>query len=177
MRIIAGKLGGRQFESPHGHRTHPMSEKGRGALFNVLGDIEGLTVLDAFTGSGALGLEALSRGAKHVTAIDIDRSAISTVVKNADSLGLSSAVKAVRAGAGSWLETQPDAQYDLVLLDPPYDDVQPGLLARLAGRARPGGTVVLSLPPQAGVELGEDFELLRGKNYSDAELVFYRRNS
>jgi 16S rRNA (guanine966-N2)-methyltransferase len=56
MRIISGRLGGRQFEAPKGHKTHPMSEKMRGALFNVLGDISGLNVFDAYGGSGAMGI-------------------------------------------------------------------------------------------------------------------------
>jgi 16S rRNA (guanine(966)-N(2))-methyltransferase RsmD len=75
MRIIAGTLGGRTFESPHGRRTHPMSDKVRGSLFNTLGDIDGLTILDAFAGSGALAFEAISRGAEHVLAIEIDNRA------------------------------------------------------------------------------------------------------
>jgi 16S rRNA (guanine966-N2)-methyltransferase len=77
VRIIAGSLKGRTFSEPHGHRTHPMSEKVRGALFNALGDIEGLTFLDAFAGSGALSFEAASRGAKSVIAIDKDGPAYS----------------------------------------------------------------------------------------------------
>ena len=60
MRVISGKFGGQLFDAPKGHRTHPMSEKVRGALFSVLGDISGLTVLDAFAGSGALSIEAIS---------------------------------------------------------------------------------------------------------------------
>ena len=72
MRIIAGYLGGRQFNSPRSNRTHPMSDKARGGLFNALGDISGLTVLDAFAGSGALSFEAISRGAESVIAVDID---------------------------------------------------------------------------------------------------------
>ena len=67
MRIIAGSLGGRVFKAPSGHRTHPMSEKIRGAIFNALGDISDLTVLDAFTGSGALCFEAVSRGVANAT--------------------------------------------------------------------------------------------------------------
>ena len=68
MRIIAGTLKGQQFQTPHSHKTHPMGDKIRGALFNVLGDIEGLSFLDAFSGSGALAFEAASRGAASVLA-------------------------------------------------------------------------------------------------------------
>ena len=70
MRIISGVLGGRVFKAPNGNKTHPMSEKIRGAMFNSLGDISGLTVLDAFSGSGAVAIEAFSRGAEHVVAVD-----------------------------------------------------------------------------------------------------------
>src|SRR3954464_3149409 len=96
MRIIAGRLGGRQFNSPKGHRTHPMSEKGRGALFNALGDISGLTVLDAFAGSGALSFEAISRRAASVLAIDSDKNAQRAIAENIASLGLSRQVKLIK---------------------------------------------------------------------------------
>ena len=69
MRVIAGRLGGRLFDSPHTRRTHPMSDKARGALFNMLGDIEGMHVLDPFAGTGALSFEAISRGAASALAI------------------------------------------------------------------------------------------------------------
>lgn len=175
MRIIAGSLGGRTFDSPPGHRTHPMSEKARGAIFNALGELDGLTVLDAFTGSGALAFEAISRGAAHVTAIDIDKPSITTVVNSAHALGISNHIKAIRAGASSWLRTQPTARFDIVILDPPYDDLQPKTLHELANRAKSGGLVVLSLPPTTGFELNESFELVQTKDYGDATLAFYRK--
>src|SRR5579883_2683533 len=102
MRIVAGTLGGRQFEAPKGHRTHPMSDKVRGALFNMLGDISGLTVFDAFAGSGALSFEAISRGAKSAVAVDIDKSAHKTILKNAKQLGVPAQLKAIRANASGW---------------------------------------------------------------------------
>jgi len=174
MRVIAGRLGGRQFASPHGHRTHPMSDKGRGALFNTLGDIEGLTVLDAFAGSGALSFEAVSRGAAQATAIERDRSAQLTIAENIKTLGLAGQVKLVKAPANSWLSTTSE-EFDLVLLDPPFEDLQLGLLARLAERTLPGGVAVFSLPPNAEVQLPDQFEHLATKKYGDNQLVFYRR--
>jgi 16S rRNA (guanine966-N2)-methyltransferase len=176
MRIIAGKLGGRQFSSPPGNRTHPMSDKGRGALFNALGDIAGLTVLDAFAGSGALSFEAISRGAAHATAIDKDRHSQQAIAANVKELGLGRQIKLIKASANAWLSTT-DERFDLVLLDPPYDDLQPNLLAKLAERANPGGLVVLSLPPQSKITMIDNFEQLASKTYGDSQLVFYRRIS
>jgi 16S rRNA (guanine966-N2)-methyltransferase len=174
MRIIAGTLGGRQFNSPHGHRTHPMSEKGRGALFNALGDINGLTVIDAFAGSGALSFEAISRGAASALAIDSDRNAQRAIGESITALGLSRQVKLIKATAGAWLSTSDDT-FDLVLLDPPYDKLQPQLLAKLAARAKPGGTVVLSLPPHSSVDVPPELRLINQKDYGDAQLSFYKK--
>ena len=174
MRVIAGHLGGRQFSSPRGHRTHPMSDKGRGALFNALGDISGLSLLDAFAGSGALSFEAISRGAARATAIDIDRNAQKAIADNIKALNLASQVKLVKAVASSWLSTTDDL-FDLVLLDPPFDDLQPNLLTRLAERTKPGGVLVLSLPPKAQISLSDNFHPLATKSYGDNQLVFYRR--
>jgi 16S rRNA (guanine966-N2)-methyltransferase len=174
MRIIAGRLGGRTFQAPTGHKTHPMSDKVRGALFNALGDIEGLSVLDAFAGSGAIGFEAISRGAGHVVAVDSDRQAHRAIKTNIHQLGLSKDVKLVSASVSAWLSTT-DQAFDIVICDPPYDDVKPSLLVRLAERCQPGGIAVFSLPPQTHIKLASNYELLSDKNYGDAELRFYRR--
>jgi 16S rRNA (guanine966-N2)-methyltransferase len=176
MRVIAGKLGGRNFLSPHTHRTRPMSDKVRGALFNSLGDISGLNVLDAFTGSGALAYEAISRGADNVVAIDMDKNAQDAILKNIRSLNLSAHLKLVKANAGSWLKTT-DQLFDIVLCDPPYDDIQPILIIRLAQRLKPNGILVLSLPSNTKLNLGDEFTHLQEKKYGDASLIFYRRNT
>lgn len=176
MRVIAGRLGGRLFDSPGGHRTHPMSDKVRGGLFNVLGDITGLTVLDAFTGSGALSFEAISRGALACVAIDIDKRAITTLVNSLKQFHLEGQIQAIRASAAGYLQTQPQAAYDIVLCDPPYDDLQPALLERLSGRVKPGGIFVLSCPGQMKFRRFEALEPLSQKSYGDAQLLFYRRS-
>ena len=174
MRIIAGRLGGRTFASPRGHRTHPMSDRVRGALFNTLGDITGLSVLDAFAGSGALSFEALSRGAAMATMIEPDKSAQRAIADNIAGLKIAEDTKLIRAKAQSWLATT-DQRFDIVLLDPPYDDVNTALLKNLAARAKPDGTIVYSLPPDSGFQLAEPFELLSRKDYGDATLSFWRR--
>ena len=174
MRIIAGSLGGRNFIAPKGHKTRPMSEKVRGALFNALGDIEGLTVLDAFSGSGAIGFEALSRGAKQVTAIDSDKDAQLSICQNITSLGVGEKMQLISASTNVWLRTSKDV-FDIVICDPPYNNFQTTVLVKLAERTKAHGTLTLSLPPWADVNLGNGFRLLSRKAYGDASLLFYRR--
>lgn len=174
MRIIAGYLGGRVFDAPSGHRTKPMSSKMVGAIFNALGDVEGLTVLDPFAGSGALSFEAVSRGAKSAIAIDIDKGAISQIVNSANLLGISDKVKAIRANASGWSENNPDKLFDLVLCDPPYDDIQTKLLVKLSKHVSSGGLFILSLPPRFEINLPDHFKLLAKKDYGDSSLLIYR---
>lgn len=176
MKIIAGKLGGRVFEAPRGAKTHPMSDKIRGALFNALGDIGGLTVLDAYAGSGALSFEAVSRGAASAIAVENDNSAQRIITKNIYDLNLASKVKTIKAGVGAWLSTSEVELFDIVLADPPYDKVQAQSLEQLATRAKPGGVIVLSLPPNSDFQLsGDGYQELSQKSYGDAILHFYRR--
>jgi 16S rRNA (guanine966-N2)-methyltransferase len=150
-----------------------MSDKARGALFNVLGDIEGLTVLDAFAGTGALSFEAMSRGASSVVAIDNDRAAQKIIANNVHTLGLRPGVTMVAASTGAWLDTNPEATFDIILCDPPYTDLQPNLLQRLASRLAPEGVLVLSWPgDKEPPELAGLHELER-KNYGGITLAFY----
>jgi 16S rRNA (guanine966-N2)-methyltransferase len=176
MRIIAGSLRGQQFASPHGHKTHPMSDKVRGALFNILGDIAGLTFLDAFTGSGALAFEAVSRGAASVIAIEKDRAAHSAVDRNIRELKLGAKIHVAKANTGGWSIHNMEKKFDILLLDPPYDDLQLPLLQRLINRhVKLGGLAVLSFP---GGQKAPDFdrtEIAEQKKYGDIQLVFYRK--
>lgn len=175
MKIIAGIFGRRNFEAPHGHKTHPMSEKVRGAMFNILGDIGGLSVLDCFAGSGALSFEAISRGALHVTAIDIDKNAYEVIRKSAVDLGVSEKIKTTRANIGGWSDNNPGLKFDLVLVDPPHDDLQPKHLQKLVKHVRSGGLYVLSWPGKLGIPNFPSMVVVESKNYGDAQLVFYRR--
>lgn len=177
MRVIAGYLGGRNFASPRGHRTHPMSEKARGGIFGVLGDIKGLMVLDAFAGSGALSIEAISRGAKSAVAIEVDRGAHRVITENSKALGIDDRLKAVRAFANAW-STRHQAQYfDLVFADPPYDDIPYRDLKVLPRHLNDNGTLVLSWPGAAEPLKFAGLQEVQAKNYGDAQLVFYQKIS
>jgi 16S rRNA (guanine966-N2)-methyltransferase len=120
MRVIAGTYRGRELVAPRGRATRPTSDRVREALFSILGDLDGAVVLDLFAGSGALAIEALSRGARQATLVDSAAGAIDAVRRNLRTLGIDAEV--VRQPALRWLETaRRDArQYDLVFLDPPY---------------------------------------------------------
>lgn len=176
MRIIGGMLSGRTFDSVHGHRTHPMSEKIRGAVFNALGDIEGLEALDAYAGTGALGIEAVSRGAAGVVAVDSSPDAVKTIKSNVENLGVADQFQVTRAYFRAWSRRYQNKQFDLVLADPPYDAVDPKDLLMLPRHVKKGGVLVLSLPPLTGFRYAHTLqELILFKNYGDAELYFYRQ--
>lgn len=176
MRVISGNLKGRQFKPPHGHRTHPMSEKVRGALFNTLGDIENLTILDAFAGSGALCFEAISRDAKNAIAIDHDKNAIRALRENIKELGLNEKIKAIDANSSSWSDNNEETRFDIVILAPPYDNLQEKLLSKLTKHVSTDGLLVLDWPGNIQAPAFEGFEEVANKNYGDAALVYYRQS-
>ncbi|MGO9961079.1 MAG: 16S rRNA (guanine(966)-N(2))-methyltransferase RsmD [Solirubrobacteraceae bacterium] len=120
MRVIAGEYGGRELIAPKGRETRPTSDRVREAVFSILGDLSGARVLDLYAGSGALAIEALSRGAATATMVDSSRAAIATIRRNLERLDLSADV--VRQPVVRFLHSARDdaRQYDLVFLDPPY---------------------------------------------------------
>ncbi len=179
MRIIAGRLGGRTFSSPNSFKTHPMSDKIRGALFNILGDVEGLTILDAFAGSGALSFEAISRGAVQATALDNDRAAQTVIAENIKDLNLRREVTLIKASGVGWLQTRQGDEgatvFDIVLCDPPYDDLQENLITRLSTCVAKDGTLVLSWPGHTELPEIPGFKKVAHRSYGDAQLAFYQR--
>lgn len=184
MRIVSGYLGGRNFESPRGHKTHPMSEKIRGAMFNALGDIKGLTVFDAYSGSGGVALEAISRGAKLVVAMDADKNAYSTIVQNREALGISpERMPVYLKRTEAWCRQNKDVTFDVVIVDPPFDLFKYKMIGvELATHnVTPGGIFVASIPPVGREHIDHMFknlpymEQLFDKEYGDAQLIFYKR--
>jgi 16S rRNA (guanine966-N2)-methyltransferase len=149
-RIVAGKAGGRRLAVPPGDRTRPTSDRTREALFatlDTLVELAGARVLDLYAGSGALGLEAVSRGAAAAVLVDADARAVATARGNAAALGLADRVTVRRDRVERFLDGAP-GPVDLVLADPPYalaDDELDAMLARLAGGGwlAPGAVVVV----------------------------------
>jgi 16S rRNA (guanine966-N2)-methyltransferase len=175
MRVITGTYKGHIFSAPRGKRTHPMGDKVRGALFNMLGDISGLTVLDAYSGSGALAIEAASRGAKTVYSIEIDNTAYRTITENIEKLGIQN-IKASRANVSTWVSNNDQLEFDVIFADPPYTEVRRDILKKLTLTLRKNGVIVYSLPEAEVFELpSKNFDLLAKKRYANATLVFYRK--
>jgi len=115
MRVVAGRYGGRTLKAPRGADVRPTADRVREALFSILGPLDGLRVLDLFAGTGALGIEALSRGAASCVFVDVDTRPVRA---NLQALGIDAEVRRARALSA----LKPADQYDLVLLDPPYRD-------------------------------------------------------
>lgn len=175
MKIIAGDLGGRLFDAPDSKATHPMSERVRGALFNIIGNIQNKNILDPFAGSGALGLEALSRGASFCTFLDIDRKAHLVVKNNVSILMLEERSKVIRAGASSWSDNNQDQKFDVILCDPPYNKIQLSTISKLSGHLHPKGLMVLSHPGRGNkVPVVNGVVVVDNRNYGDAALSFYQ---
>jgi 16S rRNA (guanine966-N2)-methyltransferase len=156
VRIVAGAYGGRRLAAPRGGRTRPTADRVREALFSMLGPVADARVLDLFAGSGALGLEALSRGAAEVTFVDSSAAATRAVRTNLEALGAGAEV--LRSDARAFLRKARAAgrQYDLVFLDPPYQRagaVAEALAGDLAAVLAPGARVVAESDRRSPLEL------------------------
>jgi 16S rRNA (guanine966-N2)-methyltransferase len=175
VRVVGGRLSGRTLRAPRGRATRPTPERVREALFSVLADVDGARVLDLFAGSGALAIEALSRGAGEATLVDSSHAAIAAINRNLDSLGLRGEVR--RQRALQFLEGARAAarQYDLVFVDPPYRQATPlgrELSAALLPVLAPDARVVAESDPRAPLEL-ERLTLLDERRYGDTLIRIY----
>jgi 16S rRNA (guanine966-N2)-methyltransferase len=147
VRIVAGSRKGHRISAPKGVETRPTADRVREAAFSLIGPVEDMAVLDLFAGSGAMGIEALSRGAARAVFVESDRAAATAIERNLGRLRLTGAA-IVRADALTALaaEAASDRRYDLVLVDPPYEmfsSVQPGLARYLPALLEPGALVVV----------------------------------
>jgi 16S rRNA (guanine966-N2)-methyltransferase len=128
VRVVAGEFKGRRLHAPRGSRTRPTADRVREALFSMLGDVTGARVLDLYAGSGALGIEALSRGAESAVFVERDQQALAALRRNLDAVGAHADVR--RQDVLRFL-ARPEGKFDLVFCDPPYDDA-PRAAAALA---------------------------------------------
>jgi 16S rRNA (guanine(966)-N(2))-methyltransferase RsmD len=178
MRIIAGSLKGRRLRSPTWSGVRPTSDRLRETLFNVLGDrVRGARVLDGYAGTGALGLEALSRGAGEVVFIERDPRAEALIRRNIDHCGVAAGYGIIRGALPAALRRAGSlGRFDLILLDPPYDG--DGLSAVLAGLCRhlaPDGLLVLERAKRGDVRQVPGLTNVRTVRSGDSALDFYQR--
>jgi 16S rRNA (guanine966-N2)-methyltransferase len=184
MRIVAGKHRGRRLAAPPGLAVRPTSDRAREALFDILahgrfGDrpiYEGATVLDAFAGTGAFGLEALSRGARHAFFLEKDRAARAALAGNIAMLG--EAERATLLAADALKPPRATEPCTLGFLDPPYgqDLAAPALAAAAAsGWFAPEALVIVEVAARESFALPAGFTLLEERRYGAARLVFLRR--
>jgi 16S rRNA (guanine966-N2)-methyltransferase len=175
VRVIAGAYGGRELVAPKGMATRPTSDRVREALFSILGEVvPGARVLDLFAGSGALAIEALSRGATEATLVDSSVGAMDAIRRNLNALGIDAEV--VRRPALRFLQTaQRDArQYDLVFLDPPYRQASTlgrDLTTALTPLLATGARVVAESDRRSPLRL--ELELLDERRYGDTLIQIY----
>lgn len=186
MRIVGGKHRGRRIEAPPGLDVRPTSDRAREALFNILihghlaadgtSPLPGARVLDAFAGSGALGLEALSRGAAHALFIDNDAKACAAIRANAKTLGETANVSVI-PGDATKPPPCPGASCGIVFLDPPYGrDLTASALAALAVQSwiADGAVCVVELAMNDGVALQPKFSLIDDRHYGKARFLILR---
>lgn len=170
IRITGGIHRGRKITTPGG-KTHPMGERERIALFNMISEyIPGAKVLDVYAGSGALGLEALSRGAKEVTFVDHSKVAESCILDNLRLLDCfeSQEIDVQRIKVTSF---QTDQRFGIIFADPPYNNYHPDEIAHLVNYLEKGGALVLSHP-----DVTPEFEglkLLKSRNYAGATISIF----
>jgi 16S rRNA (guanine966-N2)-methyltransferase len=179
VRVVAGELKGQRLVAPRGWKVRPTSERVREAVFSALGDrVEGATVLDLYCGTGALAIEALSRGADHAVLVDRDTR---PALGNVERLGLGERAELIRADAGAWLAEAAGRadrrRFDLVFVDAPYKLAD--LVAEQLDTHLPG---VLAVDGRAVVESGArrplaiaSLERLRQRRYGAADVSIYAR--
>lgn len=182
VRLIAGMYGGRKIEAPSydNDRTKPMGERIRNAMFNRIGDdVKGARVLDAFAGTGAVGLEALSRGASKITFIERDKLAQKIIRNNVSLLGCENEVELIPTSVNNWIETMKPTSYDIIFADPPYKDPQLSTVSSLLGLLKPNGLMVLSSPGRGeGPNLARTgIVVVDNRVYGNALLTSFRRES
>jgi 16S rRNA (guanine966-N2)-methyltransferase len=178
MRVISGRLGGRRLKAPAGRVTRPTSDRVREALFSMLGDVGSAAVLDLFAGSGALGIEALSRGASSAVFVERDAAAVSVLSENLRTLGIEPLQTDVRrrdALVALRSARRDEETYDLVFIDPPYRQARglgPELSKILPSLLRSAARVVVESDRRAPLELSLEIE--QERRYGDTSIRIHR---
>ncbi len=172
VRVIAGKFGGRIIDAPSRRSTHAMSSRIRNAVFNSLaGHIKEVRVLDAFAGSGAVGIEALSRGAASCLFIERDHVAARIIQKNLDLIGAADSGKVISTTVNNWLSTSDERLFDIIFADPPYHDTQLNTVLKLISLLTDDGRLIVSLPYDQELPAVRGVDVIDERIYGTAKIV------
>ena len=175
MRVIAGRFKGRRLKPPSWEGLRPTSDKLRETLFNILAArIEGARVVDGFAGTGAVGIEALSRGAAHVTFVENDRRAAALTAANINACGAAADVT-IETGDVATVLRRHTAAFDVIWLDPPYGHDSSEPLEAAAGALAPGGLVVLERATRREPAVPAALVRIRDVKSGDSTLTFFTR--
>ena len=188
IRLISGIFKNHKITAPNSRQTHPMSERARNAIFNTIqAEIPNAEVLDAFAGTGSLGLEAISRGAKKVVFIEKNRLAQKILAENLKIIEKNEntgAAKIIRSSVSGWIGSSQSQfeigeileipAFDIIFADPPYYDPQFPTIEKLSKRLRSGGILILSQPKEIENFKAENLILISEKLYSGAKILFFR---
>lgn len=179
MRIIGGSAGGHRLKSPRTTRVRPASDKVKEAVFAILGNIEGLTVLDLFAGSGSIGLEAASRGAKFVVFIDSWASSIKLIKENACLTGLSPVIRLIKGRLPQAIRKIPSSvcPFDLVFIDPPYDRGLVGITLKALKTDKvidPQSLIIIEHSPREGAD-SEGYDVVKSRSYGQTQITFLKK--
>jgi len=151
-----------------------MGERIRNSMFNSIGsEIIDAEVLDAFAGSGSLGLESISRGAKYAVFVEQDRVAGRILDENIASLGAEDVTQVIHGTVASWAKAT-EQKYDIIFADPPYNNLQLSTVSKLFGLLKPNGLMVLSYPGRSEVPTETGVVVVDNRSYGTAALTFYR---
>ena len=188
IRLISGIFKNHKITAPNSRQTHPISERARNAIFNTIqAKIPNAEVLDAFAGTGSLGLEAISRGAKKVVFIEKNRLAQKILAENLKIIEKNEnagEAKIIRSSVSGWIGSSQSQfeigeileipAFDIIFADPPYYDPQFPSIEKLSKRLRSGGILILSQPKEIENFKAENLILISEKLYSGAKILFFR---
>jgi 16S rRNA (guanine966-N2)-methyltransferase len=186
LRIIGGIARGKRIRSVPGETTRPITDKVREALFNIIGpDVQGASILDLFAGTGSVGIEALSRGAKYACFVDNNWQPIAAVRDNLKSTGLQNGAEVIRSDAYSFLDHNPSNQFDYIFIAPPqYKKMWSKALLwvdKQIGWLSDDGWVIVQIHPIEYESIGQNLLIknlveFNQRHYGSTSLVFYRRS-
>jgi len=150
-----------------------MGDRIKSSMFNSLGDLRGVDVWDAFSGSGALAIESISRGANYALATERDPMTYKAIKANVEKLRVPN-LDVVKANCKSWSKNNKEAKFDIIFCDPPWTDLQLETVFLLTRHMKPNGLMVLSYPGREDVPIANGVVVVDNRNYGDAALAYYR---